>query len=182
MQRSMAALRLVTRPRLRPPNPKGGRYPAAVARSLSHRHRSPRYIGLRFARSEPLPRFLPLTNLGGRPNRTPPFKGNCCAIRQFLVQSLARPLLPEYRRPSGKLAYGAAFAPEPAQMVKFVVPFAFGVVIAAGSMVGELGWTNAASPPLGAVNGQAVQVARLLGAAGIPFGGSAANGASVVAA
>ena len=53
----------------------------------------PRYIGLRFACSEPLLRFLPLLNLGGRPNRTPPFKGNCRAIRQFLayLQSLACP-------------------------------------------------------------------------------------------
>ena len=27
-------------------------------------------------------------------------------------------------------------------MVKFVIPFVFGVMIAAGSMVGELGWVR----------------------------------------
>ena len=46
----------------------------------------------------------------------------------------------------------------------------------------QQGWTSAASPAARGSKWSAVQVAQLLGAAGNPFGGSTANGASVVPA
>jgi len=56
----MASRRFVTRPRLRPPIRKGGRYRLQASDRCCIDTEDPRYIGLRFASGEPLERFLSL--------------------------------------------------------------------------------------------------------------------------